>query len=237
MATIFDVAKEAGVSIATVSRVLNGSSNVSQKSEEAVREAVKKLRYASNNLAVRDSTGAGQGAVLGGVKVLSGGSLAIADGMSDTVILEKSAAAAMTGGAVSMLYTGEGRVSLTGTSQIQTVMLQGGSVLQIAGELAPAMPIGVRVTEPGTEPVVLTEGLKGRGSKEIFVSEENGYEIGVNAAGEAVLSRPLSIAFEAGNEQIGGSMEGAHAVYGTFMPCRRAASARKARILRSRAGK
>ena len=51
MATIFDVAKEAGVSIATVSRVLNGSSNVSHKSEEAVREAVKKLRYASNNSA------------------------------------------------------------------------------------------------------------------------------------------------------------------------------------------
>ena len=51
MATIRDVARQAQVSVATVSRVLNGSSNVSQKSEEAVREAVKKLRYASNNSA------------------------------------------------------------------------------------------------------------------------------------------------------------------------------------------
>ena len=45
MATIRDVAKKAGVSIATVSRVLNGSSKVSEKTREKVLKAVRELGY------------------------------------------------------------------------------------------------------------------------------------------------------------------------------------------------
>ncbi|MGF1696822.1 substrate-binding domain-containing protein [Vibrio kyushuensis] len=48
MATIKDVAKEAGVSIATVSRVINKSPKASKKSVESVSAAMKKLGYRPN---------------------------------------------------------------------------------------------------------------------------------------------------------------------------------------------
>ena len=50
-ATVFDVAKEAGVSIATVSRVMNNSPRVSAATAEAVRAAVEKLGYVPNQQA------------------------------------------------------------------------------------------------------------------------------------------------------------------------------------------
>lgn len=50
MATIQDVAKAAGVSVATVSRVLNGSSAVSEKTKEVVLDVIKKLDYQPNLL-------------------------------------------------------------------------------------------------------------------------------------------------------------------------------------------
>lgn len=48
MATIKDVAKEAGVSIATVSRVINNSPRAAKKSIESVRAAMQKLGYRPN---------------------------------------------------------------------------------------------------------------------------------------------------------------------------------------------
>lgn len=48
MATIKDVAKEAGVSVATVSRVINKSPKASQTSINSVTEAMKKLGYRPN---------------------------------------------------------------------------------------------------------------------------------------------------------------------------------------------
>ena len=48
MATIKDVAKEAGVSIATVSRVVNGSPSAAKKSVAAVQAAMQKLGYRPN---------------------------------------------------------------------------------------------------------------------------------------------------------------------------------------------
>jgi LacI family repressor for deo operon, udp, cdd, tsx, nupC, and nupG len=50
MATIQDVAKEAGVSVATVSRVINGSSKVSPKARKAVLDAIRQLNYQPNLL-------------------------------------------------------------------------------------------------------------------------------------------------------------------------------------------
>ncbi|MDC7124984.1 MAG: LacI family DNA-binding transcriptional regulator [Spirochaetales bacterium] len=49
--TIYDVAKLAGVSTATVSRVINNIGNVSPKSEAKVRLAMEKLQYSPNALA------------------------------------------------------------------------------------------------------------------------------------------------------------------------------------------
>lgn len=49
-ATIKDVAKEAGVSVATVSRVLNGIDKVTDASAKRVRDAVEKLGYSPNFL-------------------------------------------------------------------------------------------------------------------------------------------------------------------------------------------
>lgn len=50
MATIQDVAKKAGVSVATVSRVLNSSPSVSQEAKEKVMNAIKELNYHPNLL-------------------------------------------------------------------------------------------------------------------------------------------------------------------------------------------
>ena len=50
MITIQDVARLAEVSTATVSRVMNGSDKVSDKTKNKVQEAIKKLNYTPNNL-------------------------------------------------------------------------------------------------------------------------------------------------------------------------------------------
>ena len=55
-ANIYEIAKEAGVSIATVSRVMNQSASVSEKSTKRVMEAVKKLNYVPNSMARSLST-------------------------------------------------------------------------------------------------------------------------------------------------------------------------------------
>lgn len=51
MATIRDVAKEAGVSIATVSRVLQGSARVHPDTQQRINDAIRKLDYTPNKLA------------------------------------------------------------------------------------------------------------------------------------------------------------------------------------------
>lgn len=48
MSTISDVAKEAGVSVATVSRVINKNGRVSEESLERVNAAIAKLNYEPN---------------------------------------------------------------------------------------------------------------------------------------------------------------------------------------------
>ncbi len=55
-ANIYEIAKEAGVSIATVSRVMNRSASVSEKSTRRVLEAVQKLNYVPNSMARSLST-------------------------------------------------------------------------------------------------------------------------------------------------------------------------------------
>jgi LacI family repressor for deo operon, udp, cdd, tsx, nupC, and nupG len=52
MANIKDIAKKAGVSTATVSRVLNGHPYVSERSRLAVEEAIRQLNYTPNSSAV-----------------------------------------------------------------------------------------------------------------------------------------------------------------------------------------
>jgi LacI family transcriptional regulator len=57
--TIADVAREAGFSMMTVSRVINGESNVRDSTRDAVQVAIDKLNY-SPNLAARSLAGAEQ---------------------------------------------------------------------------------------------------------------------------------------------------------------------------------
>ncbi|WP_421696490.1 LacI family DNA-binding transcriptional regulator [Aestuariivirga sp.] len=52
-ATIEDVAEEAGVSVATVDRVLNGRAAVRQKTAERVEKAIRRLNYQPDRLAAR----------------------------------------------------------------------------------------------------------------------------------------------------------------------------------------
>lgn len=49
--TMLDVAKEADVSVATVSRVINGNGKVSEKLEQRVQQAIRKLNYHPSSLA------------------------------------------------------------------------------------------------------------------------------------------------------------------------------------------
>ncbi|MGI6377585.1 MAG: LacI family DNA-binding transcriptional regulator [Bacilli bacterium] len=49
--TIYDVAKEANVSLATVSRVINGVGNVSKETKELVEQTIEKLGYVPSDLA------------------------------------------------------------------------------------------------------------------------------------------------------------------------------------------
>ena len=49
--TIYDVAKEAKVSMATVSRVVNNNPNVKEGTRLRVQEVIKKLRYTPNAVA------------------------------------------------------------------------------------------------------------------------------------------------------------------------------------------
>lgn len=55
--TIYDIAAHAGVGIATVSRVLNGSSRVSSKTRQAVQQAMKELGFRPNAAARRLAAG------------------------------------------------------------------------------------------------------------------------------------------------------------------------------------
>lgn len=49
--TIYDISEKAGVSIATVSRVLNGSSNVSEKTKKKVLDVISQYEYTPNAFA------------------------------------------------------------------------------------------------------------------------------------------------------------------------------------------
>lgn len=49
--TIYDVAREAGVSLATVSRVINGSSVVRDKTKQKVLEVIERLDFKPNDIA------------------------------------------------------------------------------------------------------------------------------------------------------------------------------------------
>ena len=51
MATLKDVAKEAGLTVTTVSRVLNNRGYISDNARKKVAEAMKKLNYRPNELA------------------------------------------------------------------------------------------------------------------------------------------------------------------------------------------
>ena len=51
--TLKDVAKEAEVSVATASRVINGSENVSMSTRSRVLSAIKTLNYAPNSHAIQ----------------------------------------------------------------------------------------------------------------------------------------------------------------------------------------
>lgn len=56
--TIYDIAERAGVGIATVSRVINGSRRVSDKTRKAVQKAMGELGFRPNNAARRLAAGA-----------------------------------------------------------------------------------------------------------------------------------------------------------------------------------
>ena len=75
MATIYDVAKIAGVSPKTVSRVLNGDAPVGEKTREAVEKAILELGYVPSNAArmMRSSRSGLIGLITGAISTTSDG--------------------------------------------------------------------------------------------------------------------------------------------------------------------
>jgi len=65
MASLKDVAKEAGVSISTVSRVLNDAQNVNLETRLRVQNAIKKLKYQPSRVARRLRVNKGQSNLIG----------------------------------------------------------------------------------------------------------------------------------------------------------------------------
>lgn len=65
MSTLKEVAKEAGVSITTVSRVINGSNKVNGETRERVQKAMLQLDYQPNRVAQRLRTSGGRSKLLG----------------------------------------------------------------------------------------------------------------------------------------------------------------------------
>ncbi len=65
MASMNDVAKKAGVSIATVSRVLNNSSSVNEETRVKILKAIKELKYQPSRVAKRLRSKTGGGNLLG----------------------------------------------------------------------------------------------------------------------------------------------------------------------------
>lgn len=65
MSTLKEVAKEAGVSITTVSRVINGSTKVNGETRERVQKAMLQLNYQPNRVAQRLRTSGGRSKLLG----------------------------------------------------------------------------------------------------------------------------------------------------------------------------
>ena len=54
---------------------------------------------------------------------------------------------------------------------------------------------------------VVTSGLSGNGSVESFFSDSDREMIGLNADGEAVIGKPVTVAFAPGDENAAGTME------------------------------
>jgi LacI family transcriptional regulator/LacI family repressor for deo operon, udp, cdd, tsx, nupC, and nupG len=65
MASMNDVARKAGVSIATVSRVLNNSTSVNEETRRKIQKAIKELKYQPSRVAKRLRSKGGPGNLLG----------------------------------------------------------------------------------------------------------------------------------------------------------------------------
>jgi predicted outer membrane repeat protein len=117
--------------------------------------------------------------------------------------------AARSGGGVYMAGTMEisGKFTITDNSG-GNVYLCKDKVMTVTGKLDPETRVGVttEVKPTAENPVVLTKGLKDKGSVENFVSDDEKYTVLLNDEGEAVLCLPVTITFEKGDEGASGSM-------------------------------
>ncbi len=87
--TIYDVANEAGVSMATVSRVVNGNPNVKKETREKVEEVIERLNYQPNAVArgLASSKSTTVGVILPDITNLFYGTLAL--GIDDIAAMYK----------------------------------------------------------------------------------------------------------------------------------------------------
>ena len=180
-ATIYSVAERAGVSIASVSRVLQGSQAVSDKTRRRVLEAAEELRNlplaAARSLAVRHHEA--HGLVLPELsgpyysELLMGFEYRAAD-LGQSVVLMLAEGKADLPRAVRKLATRVDGLAMLGSSAIpdETVTALGGSkpVVLIAGDESPG--VDTVVAENTSSARAITEHLLGHGRRRlVFVGD------------------------------------------------------------------
>ena len=150
--------------------------------------------------------GANEKVLAGGGAYVRNGTLEMAD---DAKITENSAA---TGGGVYVHFDDQykGELSVSGLTEVyanvnldgkaSNVYLSDDAVIDIADALEDSAVFGVTTETAPTkgDPVVLTDGLKGKGSIERFASDvdDAGYVVVETAMGEAMLCVPLTVSFD-----------------------------------------
>ena len=114
-------------------------------------------------------------------------------------------------------FTVSGGARVTGNTTCNVYLVRNGRI-RIGGALSANARIGVTAYDG-----VVTSGLPGNGSVESFFSDSDREMIGLNADGEAVIGKPVTVAFAPGDENAAGTMESLTVA----APCRNAVLPRR----------
>ena len=94
------------------------------------------------------------------------------------------------------VYLNSVGMKVSGNLNIESVYLTD-QIITVAGTLSEDAEIGLTYSNnPGNNGTTLTSGLNGNGTLENFISAKDGYLTGLNADGEIVLGKPVTVSFD-----------------------------------------